>query len=136
MRFQIETYLSETPSKTIHTADLQERIRHKLGSEYFSQGGYLTLAKILGQLCEEGQLSPVKTSGFNERNQKLYNRYRKVTEALDHTTKLKLNTLDPRIDTAKYYGHPAFYEQDHIYLEAMDKFYKDSRQVATLNRSP
>jgi len=132
MRSQIETYLSEMSSKTMSTADLQEWTRHTLGNEYVSSGGYIVFAQTLCQLCDEGLLSPVKASGFNERKPKLYNRYRKVSEVLDLESQRKLNTFDPRIDTSKYYAHPTYYAQDLHALVALDQFYKDSSQVTTL----
>lgn len=133
MRSKIETYLYGSFSKTISTADLQEWVRHTLGNEYSALGGYVAFAQSLSILCEEGQLSPVKNSGFNERNPKLYIRYRKATEILDQEAKQKLNTLDPRMDTSKYYAHPTHFEQDLYALEALDQFYKDPSQAATLN---
>lgn len=134
MRQLVEQYLAARPAKNVETAELEGYVQSSLGENYLPAGGYHRLVRVMEDLCREGVLAPVNSSGHNGRNPSLYRRYKKITASRDTSHHQELLACHPRLSVAKYWHDPAAYRRDQQRIRALDRFFKDPVAASTLAR--
>ncbi|MEW6662310.1 MAG: Wadjet anti-phage system protein JetD domain-containing protein [Bacillota bacterium] len=132
MRQLVEQYLASQPKKNIDTIELEGYVQSSLGENYLPAGGYHRLVQAVEELCREGVLAPVNSSGHNGRTPSLYRRYRKITAPRDTSHHQELLACHPRLSLAKYWNDPGAYLQDQQSIRALDRFFKDPVAASTL----
>jgi len=136
MKNIIEEYLRSQKKKRVETRVIEGYVIAAMGREpYWRQGGYLSFAKAIGLLVDEGVMAPVKAWKTNGLNPSLYNGYQIIApgDQLDKGIKQELLTqYHPDLNTAYYLKNPKEYQQDQGYLAALDRFLKENPDYQTL----
>lgn len=112
-------------TKTFETNRLLESLELRMGGEAFDlAGGYGIFASLIKELCDTGKLSPVKNSGTNGMNPKLYSKYR-IADTKASTNpegyKDELLAMHPMIKKDYYLKNLLSYEADRKYILSLNK---------------
>lgn len=94
--------------------------------EYLRIEDYYDFYDVVMNLCNEGLLVPVKSSGFNGKSKPLYKRYyiRKPSEDFScYINELK-NELHPLLDTRYYLNNIEKYVEDREYVIKLSNYFK------------
>lgn len=110
--------------KTFETNRLLESFELSMGGEAFEfVGGYIGFAASIEELCHIGKLVPVKNSGTNGMNPKLYSKYR----ILDEQNLIKVEEYKDELLAL----HPMI-KKDH-YLKDIKGYELDREHILRLN---
>ncbi len=136
MKELVYSYLKSLTQKRVKTIDIQNYLYQKLGQKQFLQlGGYSALANTLKQLEIEEVIRPIKAWKTNGKSPILYNGYQYIEKSpqLDQEVRKKLMTqFHPVINVAYYLTHPAEYQKDEHYLNALNVFLKYKQEYRQL----
>lgn len=136
MKKIIYQYLINQNKKRIETKNIESYVLKTIGSDnYWKQGGYTSFVQTIELLVAKNILRPVKAWKLNGMNPPLYNGYQIISLRDELNPIIKQNLLTqyhPAMNTAYYLNHQADYEQDKIYLSALNCFLKENAQFTTL----
>ncbi len=138
MKELISEYLHKAERKRIEMRAVEDYVMDKLAARDYS---YRRFAQAVEELVRVEKLEPIKARGQNARVPELYNWYRIVSadQQLSEEEKQKLLTAyHPQLRMSYYFNHPQEYKRDQQYLEALDRFLKNSNseeQVTVNERS-
>ncbi|MDD3653748.1 MAG: DUF2220 family protein [Desulfotomaculaceae bacterium] len=124
-------------NKRIKIKAVEKHVIDKLGLDHYWDkfGGYNTFAEAIEFLVQDGVIQPVKSWKQNGMNPALYNGYQVIIQEdkLDADLIQMLSTqYHPEINVSYYFNHKLEYQQDRVYLSALNNFLKENTALNEL----